>query len=265
MSSKKRTGRVSPAEESLEGSSASGVKGAKSKAGSGKKPPNAGKAPRNRETGEWAGPGSRNPERRCSATARRSGEQCKQASVLGTVPPLCKFHGGALPGVKKAAKERLLELVDPALAALHKVLSNPDADDSVKVRAALGILDRTGHGPGSKLEVEVGLTKWEQAMVLASGGEIIDGKAVFPDLRGKHGVQRQELDGPDDRPALGRGVGSEDTWEDAEQHAYDERERQWAEYDAEDSEPYRTRIESSGPVVRGEVVNNDPPDYSRGR
>jgi hypothetical protein len=72
------------------------------------------------------------------------------------------MHGGALPQVKKAAKERLLELVDPALASLHKVLTNPDADDGTKVRAALGILDRTGFKPGMTIQVEV--TKFDEVL-----------------------------------------------------------------------------------------------------
>jgi hypothetical protein len=55
--------------------------------------------------------------------------------------------------VKKAAKERLVELIDPAIAALDKVLRDPESEDAVKVRAATAILDRTGFRPGIVVEV----------------------------------------------------------------------------------------------------------------
>lgn len=105
-------------------------------------------------------PGSVNPERRCTAKANRTGERCRRAAIKGGT--VCTVHGGNLPQVRKKAKERLLELVEPALASLQKVLTDPAADDATKVRAALGILDRTGHGPGAKLEV--GFSKFDQLL-----------------------------------------------------------------------------------------------------
>ena len=97
-------------------------------------------------------PGSKNDSRRCSAKAHRTGERCKAPAILGGT--VCRVHGGATPVVKKAAKERLLALLDPALAALHKILTDPNADDSVKVRAAIATLDRTGHGPGQTVTLQ---------------------------------------------------------------------------------------------------------------
>src|SRR4051794_28116597 len=89
-----------------QGSSVSDVKGGKAKTGSAKKPPNAGNKPVTRGTGEWAAPGSVHPERRCKGTARHTGERCKKAAIKGG--SYCPSHGGALPGVAKQAKERLL-------------------------------------------------------------------------------------------------------------------------------------------------------------
>ncbi|WP_395690670.1 hypothetical protein [Nocardioides sp.] len=156
----------------------------------------------------------------------------------------CRVHGGAAPQNKKSAKERLLELADPAIAALSKIVNDEDTDDTVRLRAALGIMDRIGLGPGAKLEV--GRSKWDETL-----------EAVFLQHQrdGIGGIQRSELEDVSDRPALAVGVGADEPWEDAEQHAYDERERQWAEYDAEDGKPYTTRLDPFGPdVVRGEVV-----------
>jgi len=101
-------------------------------------------------------------------------------------------------------------------------------------------------------------------MIDVYGVDMVDGKPVVRYPNG--GVDRSVFDGPDEHPALGRGVGADEFDEDREQAEYDlqseiDRER-YAE-DAEQAE--RDRIRSTGPVVRGEVVNNDPPDYGRGR
>jgi hypothetical protein len=82
---------------------------------------------------------------------------------------VCHKHGASTPQVKRKAKEVLLELREPALAALAKVLRDPKADDSTKVRAALGILDRTGLGPGMKVEAEVTLQPWQQVLGRVAG------------------------------------------------------------------------------------------------
>jgi hypothetical protein len=156
---------------------------------------------------------------------------------------VCVKHGGNHPGHKRKAKERLLELVDPALAELHRVLTDKHADDAVKVRAALGILDRTGHGPGAK--IEVGISKWEQ---------------MFED-----GVVTLDRSLPPSEPdALGPAGGDDLGWEDAHQHGEDARAEAWSEYDHEDAKTYeRGRIRPDENTVRGEVVvgrYDVPPD-----
>lgn len=230
----------SAAEASLpKDSSMSVVSSGKGKAGSGKKPPNAGKAPRNRETGEWAGPGSVNDERRCRGTARRTGERCKKAAIKGH--HYCPSHGGSLPTVRRSAKERLLELVDPALAALHKVLSNENAEDSVKVRAALGILDRTGHGPGQTVTVQT--SKWDE-LIDELGGQIEIDRSLPASTT----------------PALESGGGAH-TWEDVETFAKEAQADAWRGYDGEDDEALRAARFNpyDGRTVRGEVILPEPP------
>jgi hypothetical protein len=49
--------------------------------------------------------------RRCTATSRRSGKQCKNASIVGG--HVCRFHGGGAPQVQRKAKERIEDLIDP--------------------------------------------------------------------------------------------------------------------------------------------------------
>ena len=49
--------------------------------------------------------------RRCTAKSRRSGNQCKNAAILGG--RVCRFHGGAAPQVRRKANERLEDLIDP--------------------------------------------------------------------------------------------------------------------------------------------------------
>ena len=104
-------------------------------------------------------PGSKNDSRRCKAKANRTGERCKRAAIKGGT--VCTTHGGRAPQVVKSARERLLALVDPALATLHKILTDPNADDSIKVRAAIAALDRTGMGPGQTVTLQT--SKWDDA------------------------------------------------------------------------------------------------------
>lgn len=55
-------------------------------------------------------PGYKRP--RCKARARsREGEQCRNPSIPGGF--VCRFHGGSTPNAKKAAAQRLADLIDP--------------------------------------------------------------------------------------------------------------------------------------------------------
>ena len=60
--------------------------------------------------------------RRCRAKTSSSGyrERCKKAAVLGAT--VCQTHGAGAPQVKRAARERLSDMVDPALGALARAL-----------------------------------------------------------------------------------------------------------------------------------------------
>jgi hypothetical protein len=57
-------------------------------------------------------------------------------------------HGGGQGSAKRNARERLLAAVDPAISVLVKALRKAEKEnnyDASSIRAALGILDRTGH------------------------------------------------------------------------------------------------------------------------
>ncbi len=118
--------------------------------------------------------------RRCTAISKNSGERCQRAPILGGM--VCAVHGGSAPQVMAKARERLVGMVEPAMVALHRAVtqtppcplcgrSDSDRDPAV-INAARIILDRTGFGPSSKLEVtpgEITITKIERIIVYPDG------------------------------------------------------------------------------------------------
>jgi len=76
---------------------------------------------------------------RCNGHSARTGEPCKNWPIHGG--NVCVTHGGRAPHVKKAAAERIAEMVDPALAALRRLVDEADSD-SVRLSAVKEILDR---------------------------------------------------------------------------------------------------------------------------
>lgn len=59
-------------------------------------------------------------KRRCRAMLTSGERQCRNAPLLGAA--VCRFHGGAAPQVRRAARLRLAELVEPAVEVLHHAL-----------------------------------------------------------------------------------------------------------------------------------------------
>lgn len=91
---------------------------------------------------------------------KKDGEQCRQYAVPGTT--VCRYHGGKAPQTKAKARERMLEMISPALAQLDRILTKSDTTDADRLRAITLLLDRTGYGPKAELEVEV--KQWEQTL-----------------------------------------------------------------------------------------------------
>lgn len=78
---------------------------------------------------------------KCSARTS-AGNPCQKWAIRGGT--VCVKHGGAAPQVKRRASLRLIELVDPAIATLARVMASSTAKDSDRIRAAENILDRAG-------------------------------------------------------------------------------------------------------------------------
>ena len=73
---------------------------------------------------------------------------CRVRAGYGTDHPRvgrCRNHGGNTPSGRTAARLRLAELVQPAMATLARALTDPDAPWTVKRQAASDILDRAGY------------------------------------------------------------------------------------------------------------------------
>jgi hypothetical protein len=87
--------------------------------------------------------------RRCTAHSSQTGKRCKKAAILGG--NVCTSHGGRAFQVQKSAKQRLAELVEPALEGLHLALKSGEIPSIVK--AAQIVLDRTGFHPSRAIEL----------------------------------------------------------------------------------------------------------------
>jgi len=100
----------------------------------------------------------------CTATAKSTGERCKQPAIPGG--EVCRFHGGSASQVQDKAQERLDRMADETTAEMqdiirdltelyHKVPPEERTDIARELRQSwVKILDRTGHGPTESREVE---------------------------------------------------------------------------------------------------------------
>lgn len=101
----------------------------------------------------------------CTATAKSTGERCQNAPMKGS--NVCRVHGGAAPQVQKKAQERLDEMADATTADIQSNLEDLQSeydhvgtpDEKVAILSEMRrlwkiILDRTGHGPTEKRELE---------------------------------------------------------------------------------------------------------------
>lgn len=88
-------------------------------------------------------------KQRCTARVSDGSRQCERWAINGST--VCATHGGRAPQVKKSARERLDELIEPALNGLHKALKSNDL--STIVRASQIVLDRCGFHPSKAIEL----------------------------------------------------------------------------------------------------------------
>lgn len=78
----------------------------------------------------------------CSAKSSRSQQRCRKRAISGG--RVCRTHGGGAPQVKRKAALRLIELIDPAIATIARVMTDQNAKPSDRLRAAENVLDRAG-------------------------------------------------------------------------------------------------------------------------
>jgi len=88
-------------------------------------------------------------KQRCAARLSNGSRQCERWAINGST--VCATHGGRAPQVKRSAKERLAELVEPALTGLRKALKSNDL--ATIVRASQIVLDRCGFHPSRAIEL----------------------------------------------------------------------------------------------------------------
>lgn len=100
------------------------------------------------------------PYRQCVGT-NRAGDRCLRAPIPGGA--VCVMHGGKAPQTIAAARQRLLEGVEPAIVRLLKFIETPPGlcevcgrsdDTSAIVSAIRTLLDRAGLGPSATLKVD---------------------------------------------------------------------------------------------------------------
>jgi len=103
-------------------------------------------------------------ERRCTATAKSTGERCKRPAIKGG--DVCYQHGGAAQQVQDKAQERLDRMADSVTADMESRIDDlvglydaAPPDEKARIMSELrklwvDVLDRTGHGPTEKREVE---------------------------------------------------------------------------------------------------------------
>ena len=104
-----------------------------------------------------------NHRNRCTAHKSSTGERCKNAAIRGGT--VCRFHGGAAKNVKKKARERFNDLIDPMINIAERMVQEA-LDGQLSAPDRLGLMkfiaDRTGFVPGKNIEVE--MPKWEGVM-----------------------------------------------------------------------------------------------------
>lgn len=178
--------------------------------------------------------------KRCSAH-NRFGKQCMQMPMR--FQQTCRSHGASTKLSKRAAQERMMELVWPAIARLDKLVRDPNTPDEIVVKVVAQILDRAhaaGLNRNARMEVSLETTPWDELLEGRTLTVVRGVENVIPD-----GATPEALPGPgpDD------GGGLDDETLDALLAAR-------AKVRAQEA---ATQLDNSGhDVVTGRVMNNGP-------
>lgn len=93
---------------------------------------------------------------RICAAVTVKGALCRRYAVEGS--SVCVLHGGSIPASQEQVLRNLLALQEVAIHALREVFATADA--KVIADAAFKLLDRTGHGPSSTVQVKKDTTDY---------------------------------------------------------------------------------------------------------
>jgi hypothetical protein len=99
--------------------------------------------PANWDGDDYIGPGLPPWGQRARCTAVRNGRRCRKGTIPGGT--VCNTHGGASPQVRRRAKLRVLQLLDPALGQLARIIANPD-DQRTALAAIKLVAELNGMG-----------------------------------------------------------------------------------------------------------------------
>ena len=95
---------------------------------------------------------------------------------------VCYSHGGASPQARRAASERLRDLLDPALDGLARALDSEDI--RAVLRASELVLDRTGYGPRAEFAVENRVAEFRERYKYLLWNALSEAAKRRPDARG---------------------------------------------------------------------------------
>lgn len=97
-----------------------------------------------------------------------TGANARQCLHDATRDGYCTKHARHPERIRESAMASLHTHVDNAIDALGRIVADPDGGDadfarhnSNQIKAAIAILDRTGHGPASSVSIEDGRAQLE--------------------------------------------------------------------------------------------------------
>ena len=118
----------------------------------------------------------------CKAKTKNGGKPCRAQAIAGGT--VCRMHGGGAPQVREAARLRILELVDPALATLYRSLKLKGPASGVALAAAKDVLDRAGLKAPDRMEFS-GAEGGPIEIHIGSGGVVSVNLAGYRDGKAK--------------------------------------------------------------------------------
>jgi len=122
----------------------------------------------------------------CKARSKQSKKRCRRRAIKGGT--VCRMHGGGAPQVEKKARERLNDLVDPAINKLAEALEHGKLSPQA-ITAARDILDRTGYKPGVDLKVTGAPDVYDSGREKLTDGDLKKLIALAEKLKGAEGDQ----------------------------------------------------------------------------